>query len=405
MASREPRIILYGHFGSGNIGNDSSLEAMLHAIKKYRPSAEVLCICNGPQEVRDRFGIETLQISAASHGGDDRSGSRLKRIMNRIAAEIGFWWKRPAWFQSGDQFTVVGTGAVDDMAVKHPWNAPYDLFKWCSVARMGHAKLVFLSVGVGPIMNQISRFLMLWALRMAHYRSYRETAAFEYLKSVGYDTRGDVLYPDLVFSLPKETLPHPKKTSSSIEVGLGLINYHGWRHDPERGEAIYQEYVLKIKKIVAWLLDKGCSIRIISGDAIDQRPVQEVIEYVAKEKPGQKQKLIVEPILDVAQLFEQIAQTDIVIASRFHNVLCSLMLERPVISLGYHEKNVNLMTEMGLADYCQHIESFTFEKVTEQFERYASELEEAVHCIHQKNEQYRQSLDEQYRAILLFEHK
>jgi polysaccharide pyruvyl transferase WcaK-like protein len=76
------------------------------------------------------------------------------------------------------------------------------------------------------------------------------------------------------------------------------------------------------------------------------------------------------------------------------------MLERPIISLGYHAKNDVLMAEMGLASYCQHIEEFTFERLVEQFERYKADFDEAVQRIHHKNERYRQLLDEQYLAIL-----
>jgi polysaccharide pyruvyl transferase WcaK-like protein len=267
---------------------------------------------------------------------------------------------------------------------------------------MGGARLIFLSVGVGPIVNRVSRFLMLKALKKADYRSYRETVAFDYLKSVGYDTSGDLLYPDLVFSLPKDTLPAPKAAAGKpFVVGLGLINYYGWGYDSVRGERIYQEYTSKIKCFVDWLLDQGHTIRIISGDDVDQRPVYEIMEYVAKNKPSHQQNLIVEKISDVGELFRQIAQTDIVVASRFHNVLCSLMLERPVISLGYHAKNDALMAEMGLESYCQHIESFTFEKLVGQFERYTAEMESAVQRLHHKNEQYRELLDEQYRAVLM----
>lgn len=405
MSSREPRIVLYGHFGSGNIGNDSSLEAMLHAIKTYRPTAEVVCICNGPQVVKERFGIETMQIGPTHHGENEEPRNRIvtlfRKAWRRISSELEFWVKRPRWFRPGDQFIVVGTGAVDDMSVKHFWNAPYELYKWCSVAKMGRARLVFLSVGVGPIVNRVSRFLMLNALGKADYRSYRETVAFDYLKSVGYDTTGDLLYPDLVFSLPKETLPAPRKPSKPLIVGLGLINYYGWGYDPINGERIYQEYTSKIKCFVEWLLDKGHTIRIISGDEVDQRPVYEIMEFVAREKTSQQGQLIVEKISDVNELFDQIAQTDIVVASRFHNVLCSLMLARPAVSLGYHAKNDALMSEMGLGAYCQHIETFTFEKLVEQFESYLADLEQATQRIHKRQEEYRQLLDEQYRNVLL----
>jgi polysaccharide pyruvyl transferase WcaK-like protein len=392
------KIILYGHFGSGNIGNDSSLEAALYHIRKYRPDAHLICVCNGPQEIAERFGIETHHM-AGTHAEDHESG-RLKRLWLRLTDELSFWIKRPSWFRPGDQFIVVGTGAVDDMAVRRFWHSPYELYKWCKTAKMGGAQVIFLSVGVGPIVNRMSRLLMLKALRMADYRSYREMAAFDYLKSIGYDTTGDIRYPDLVFSLSQESLPAPQTTSSKV-VGLGLITYYGWRHDPAAGQAVYQDYLSKIKRFAGWLFNMGYSIRIISGDKTDLHPVHEFVEFVKKEgEPGWKDRLIVEDINTVDDLLHQIAQTDIVVASRFHNVLCSLMLERPVISLGYHEKNVNLMNEVGLEKFCQHIDDFTFEKLVEQFECYLSEMDDAVQRIHQKNEQYRQLLDEQYRNIL-----
>jgi polysaccharide pyruvyl transferase WcaK-like protein len=402
---RNSRIILYGHFGSGNVGNDSSLEAALFHVRKYLPDADILCVCNGPQEIKNRFGIETLPIdeSAAKLAEHSRGGSRLKRVWFRLMDELNFWLKRPAWFQRGDQFMIVGTGAVDDMAVKHPWNAPYELYKWCKTAKMGGAQVIFLSVGVGPIVNRISRFLMLKALRMADYRSYRETAAFNYLRGIGFDTLGDSSYPDLVFSLPKESLPSVQEPSSTTKVvGLGLIDYYGWTNDPGVGETIYQEYFSKITRFAFWLFDQGYAIRIISGDATDRRPVQEFIDFLnEKGKPQWREKLVAEDIRTVNDLFTQIARTDIVVASRFHNVLCSLMLERPVISLGYHEKNANLMTEVGLEGYDQHIEHFTVDKLVEQFNCYTSDMEQAVQRISNKNNQYRQLLDEQYRNILV----
>ena len=126
------------------------------------------------------------------------------------------------------------------------------------------------------------------------------------------------------------------------------------------------------------------------------------MEFVKKNgETGWPERLIVDEITTVNQLFEQIAQTDLVISSRFHNVLCSLMLDKPAISLGDHEKNFNLMTEMGLEKFCQNIEEFTFEKLVEQFECYLSDMQQAVQQIHNKNERYRQLLNEQYRNLLV----
>ena len=280
------KVLLYGHFGTGNIGNDSSFEAALHNVKKYLPNAEIICVCSGPREITRRFGIQALSMSG-THANEPAAGgiiSRIKRLSLRLNDEISFWLKRPSWFQPGDLFIVVGTGAVDDMAVRRPWHAPYELYKWCKTAKLGGARVIFLNVGVGPIVNRVSRFLMLKALRMADYRSYREQAAFDYLHGIGYNTSGDRLYPDVVFSLSKESLPEPKQVPITPQViGLGLINYYGWRHDPALGDAVHREYFSKIKQFAAWLFSRGYTIRVISGDRTDWWPVREFVEFVNKE--------------------------------------------------------------------------------------------------------------------------
>ncbi len=56
------RIGLFGQFGSGNTGNDGSLEAMLRQLQRTDPQIEVICICSGPDVIRNTYGIETVPI-------------------------------------------------------------------------------------------------------------------------------------------------------------------------------------------------------------------------------------------------------------------------------------------------------------------------------------------------------
>jgi polysaccharide pyruvyl transferase WcaK-like protein len=139
-------------------------------------------------------------------------------------------------------------------------------------------------------------------------------------------------------------------------------------------------------------------IRVICGDIADWGPVQALVEFVNKEGESHwKEMLTVEEISDVNGLFNQIAQTDIVVASRFHNVLCALMIERPVISLGYHEKNDLMMKGMGLENYCQHVEHFTYERLIEQFSSCVQDTDQITRQIHDQLGVYRDLLDDQYK--------
>jgi polysaccharide pyruvyl transferase WcaK-like protein len=63
----------------------------------------------------------------------------------------------------------------------------------------------------------------------------------------------------------------------------------------------------------------------------------------------------------------QIAETDVVVATRYHNVVCALKLGRPTLSIGYATKNDELMAEMGLGEFCQHIERLDVDMLITQF--------------------------------------
>ncbi len=79
--------------------------------------------------------------------------------------------------------------------------------------------------------------------------------------------------------------------------------------------------------------------------------------------PGQ---LITEPTNSLHDIMCQIADTDIVVATRFHNVICALKLGRPTISISYEAKNDAVLADFGLGTFCQHIEHFDVERLNDQ---------------------------------------
>jgi polysaccharide pyruvyl transferase WcaK-like protein len=55
------------------------------------------------------------------------------------------------------------------------------------------------------------------------------------------------------------------------------------------------------------------------------------------------------------EVTDLMARAEVVVASRFHNLICALRLARPTVSLGYAEKHSCLMRELGLEEYHQDI--------------------------------------------------
>ena len=53
---------LFGLLGSGNIGNDASMEAVLGYLRSYHPDAVLDAMCMGPEQVRASYGIDTIPL-------------------------------------------------------------------------------------------------------------------------------------------------------------------------------------------------------------------------------------------------------------------------------------------------------------------------------------------------------
>jgi polysaccharide pyruvyl transferase WcaK-like protein len=152
------------------------------------------------------------------------------------------------------------------------------------------------------------------------------------------------------------------------------MTYFGWRNDATRGAAIYQTYLAKLTSFVLWLLDRGHAVRILMGDTNDQRAVNDLLAIVAKARPAlSDDRLVFEPMSSLHDLMRQIAETDVVVATRYHNVVCALKLGKPTVSIGYAEKNDVLMAERGLGGFCQHIERLSLDRLIEQFDQLIGE--------------------------------
>jgi polysaccharide pyruvyl transferase WcaK-like protein len=389
---RKPDIAVFGLFGCGNLGNDGSLEAMLLVLREKRPDARLFCICKVPEVVADSFGIDTIPIRSARADG---IGRVLNRVFLRIPRKTLDLIHALRHIRKAGVMIVPGTGILDDFG-ERPTGMPFDVFNWCLAARLMGTRIVFVSIGVGPIGNRLSRWLMTSAARMADYRSYRDTASKEFMESIGFDTSRDAMYPDLAFKLP---VPQSADAEPSrrLTVGVGVMNYRGWYGFDGRGQEIFDSYVAKMAMFVTHLLSKGYNVRLLTGDKDDAPAVEAILAALGE---GDKQRLSSEPVHSLHDVFGQVARTDLVVATRFHNVVAALMAGKPVISLGYAAKNDLLLGKMGLGEYCQHIDSFDVGILIEQFSRLAENREEYSRTIGCQVGEFRKSLELQDEYLL-----
>jgi polysaccharide pyruvyl transferase WcaK-like protein len=399
---RRVRICFYGHFGTSNSGNESTLLAVLYRLRAVFPEGEFCCICSHPEVIARTLGIEAVPISSRTSRIWDR-GSRLTRRLRvvpvGIVEELHQYVRGFKSLRGTDMLIVPGTGLLTDAYGLSAWG-PYNTFKWSLLAKLRGCSLVFVSVGAGPIDTRLGRALVKSALSLADYRSYRDDASADYLKNIGFQTNGDRVYPDLVFDLPAAPeIPLEHAAERRRVVGLGLMSYAGKYSVANPTDETYRAYLESLVVFVRWLLDHDYSVRLLLGDA-DTNVIDEFTSLL-RERIGDydEGRVLYQPLGSVEEILSRLAATDVVVATRFHNVLLALLLNKPVIAISFHHKCYSLMNSMGLSEYCHDINQMDSDALIGQFQDLEENSDELKRVITQRVEESRRSLDEQYELL------
>ena len=376
-AHHRPRVGLFGYLGSGNIGNDASLEAMLTYLRADQPGAILDAMCTGPDTVKDRYGVPAIALQ--------RLPPEVRESSGLAVTALKAWGKGidtiriASWVRRHEVVIVPGMGVLETTLRTRPWQFPYDLFVLCVSGRIFRTKVALVSVGANVGSERLTRWLFAAAGRLAFYRSYRDELSRDAMEQQGLDTSRDRVYADIAFGLPVPSSgPGAERT-----VGVGLINYYGNDAHGQPDE-IRASYVEKMKSFTRWLVDNGRRVRLFVGDTnnADETVVEEILADLRTYQPNLDASWVVaDPVVTFADLMRAMEPAGIVVATRYHNVVCALMLSKPTISIGYGEKNAVLMAGAGLAEYCQSVDSLDVEQLIAQFtelERHAAQLRERV---------------------------
>ena len=362
------RVGLFGAFGSGNYGNDGSLAAMIGLLRRAQPDARLICFCDGPQRIEHVFATEAVAIRPLNRNRGSRILSGLLALLRTVPNMV----RAIAYTRKVDVLIVPGTGILDDFGCG-PTGMPLDLFVWTLAARLTRRPFWFVSIGAGPIVHPLSRRLMVWAAKLASYRSYRDANSKHFLGDAGVDTRDDFVFPDLAFDLVPVTATGGT-TQRPVTVAVGVMDYWGWS-TPERGEAVHGSYQEKLSQFCVWLLEEGYHIRLLPGDDADLEAIRalEARIKLRLSDPALMHKVLADQVRNLSGVMSKMAEADVVVATRYHNVVCALKMGKPTLSLSYAEKNAALLSDAGLGGYVQGVENFDVENLKTEFRRLVRE--------------------------------
>ncbi len=377
-----PRVMVFGFYGMGNLGNEACLEAFLRGLRSVLPRARPWCVGTGPDRVTSQHGIpaRVLMVGGPVHLPLGR------RVLARLLDVPRIWWL----VGRADVIVVPGAGTLESsLGAANPLGLPYWMFVLAVMSRLRRRRLVMVSFGAEKPRHWLTAFFFRHVMGSTAYRSFRDQGSADVVRSLTRGTVTGSVYPDLAFGLP---LPPDVSERIPGRVVVGVIKV-GSPHDP----AVASAYESGLVKALTALADDGDTVRLVIGDVADFPIAERLAQQVCHDAGVSAERVAVAWAEDQAALMAEMSRAEVVVATRYHNVIAALRVGTPVVSLGYAGKHAVLLDRFGLSGYHQSMGEFDPELLLRQVSELRVRGGIAGHDAVMR--ELEASLEEQYRRL------
>ncbi len=437
VSQLEKKIGVFSHGGTKNLGDEALLAAVIQNVRLRVPKVQIIGFTINPQDTESRHGVSAYPIRQFSpappvkhpdspESGDSsysgtnnplavRSGlkaklkaipvlgatlqaaRRLLELAPAVLAEPKFLFDSYRRLKGVDLLLVAGSQQLND-GYGGAWGFPYTLYKWTWLAKLTGTKVAILSVGAGPIDSRLSKWFFRRVLGRVNYRSYRDAISSRLMQSLKIKGDHPVL-PDLVYSLQ---LPAPRPAPSGavrVVVGTNPVPFFDGRYWPTPDPERYGDYVRKFARFAEWLGESGHAVLFFPTQVrADSLTISDIRK--AMNGSGNSPNLLAgQKIQGLEDLVSEIERADLVVANRYHGILISLMMNKPVLGVAYHEKSRALLAQAGQGDYVLNIADLKTEDLIERFKALEANAPAIKKQIAERMAPLRKALDEQYDTV------
>lgn len=425
---------LLGPYGHGNLGDAAIQDAMLANLRRRRPGARIVGLSLNPADTTERHGIPAYRLypklsgGAASQAGTGeatparpqsqgilhplkaalRRRSAVRRALapaiiirdgiERAWTEARFSFRAWQLLREFELLVISGGGQVDD-SWGGPWRHPFTMFRWTLLARLAGVRVVFLSIGAGPLNARLSRIFCRWALGLGAYTSYRDAESLAFVRGVLGRKDGRVV-ADLAYSLESPPAPARGSGGGSGYAAVGPMPYFDPRSWPDKHATTYSTYLELMLALVVGLVDRGFRVVLFGSDIhMDELVIQDLLARVADHAPGALNHVSYRPTPTVPALASILRGAEVVVASRYHGALLSHLVGTPVVALSYHPKVNSLMKDAGQAEYCLDLAGAGAPDVLGRIDELLGRLPQVRDALRRRAEEFRSRLEAQYEEV------
>ncbi len=263
-----------------------------------------------------------------------------------------------SWVRRHDVVVVPGMGTLESTLHERAWQMPWTLLVMALSGRLWGTRVALVGVGAEPSRSGPQR-VAAGQRRAPGALPLVPRRALARARWSGWDCApATASTPTSVLGLPGPVARRRRRA----RVGLGVMAWSGSNGDRGQAERLHAAYADGLVALVRRLLERGYRVRLLVGDA-DDVPVARRLLAAVPERPRPAEPGGGET---PGELMAAVASVEVVVASRYHNVVCALRCGTPVVALAYAAKHRELLAQLGLESLAHDIRHLDPERLVGQ---------------------------------------
>lgn len=320
---KQMKIGIVGNYGNDNQGDESVLEGIIIQLENAYPieRKDILVFSNNLKQTRERYGTDAAPLFI------DRKTDPMKFIATLL--------HHRKIVSSFDLLIIGGGGILMDLYRSNPFVfGIYGLLvKWTRVPA------AVFGVGVGPIRSFFGKKFIKMIGNAVQTVTVRDRVSKKLLEDIGVKTPINVTL-DPAFYLHSKG---EKKTSAkATKIGVTALPYFHDSYWPTRDDEKYNGYIEGMAANLDNILDKepNGTVQFFSTkhpyDTNTTKDIRQLMKH--KERAN-----VYDELLTHQEIMSLIAEQDLVIGTRLHSLILSIVTKTPIIAVGYHDKVRDVM--------------------------------------------------------------
>lgn len=318
------QIIIYGHYGYKNTGDDAMLYILLKELYEIYPDYKFVIISpiviSVPPEIKSLIRFIKLSPFAV-----------ISEIMHSRIFLLG----------GGTHFHDLGN------KIK-PLRISFERYIIFLIARFFCDKVYLLGIGIEPINTFIGYFIIRQTIKLADFISVRDSLSYEIIKKMGLNNKSIKSF-DLTALLPPTVF-----RSSSIDInkrilGISILPFFEiYYNDSKRDFFMINEIA---KGLNYWLQCDSQNyifLFIFKGKSIED-DVQ-ITQMLQKKLTPPNRVVLISYSSNPQHMFYKVSQCSAFIGMRYHACMFAYLNDVPMLIISYFEKCRALAEDIGLSE-------------------------------------------------------